>query len=494
MSVYLELENLNQLFRHLPHPPIIINDLSIATEDDKDDLKKMIYTRYDSDTMSTVPSCPCGATTGEYKLGMSCPVCPGVVTAPLEQDLQPTMWMRAPRGVLTFINPEVWMILTQVLKVSGFDVLQYLTDRSYHSKNRTPPVVAMIQAAGIERGYNNFIMNFDATIEFLLNLRAYRKHPKRDALIRMLKEYKDCIFCDHIPIPNKSLLVIEDTDTGSYAKQVFYPIVDAVQMIASIDYSEVTKDGELTRLRHFDTAAKERRTVKMMVNYTDFLFQYYKNELGTKPGVFRKHYFATRCHFSFRAVITSLTGPHRYDELHIPWGLAIGVFGVFLYNKLDRLGWSASAAQAFINGHADKYHPLLDKIFQELIAESKGGRGIPVTFCRNPSLSRGSFQKNYVTKVKTNPKIPTISMSILNVVPFNADFDGDAMGAMLLLDDVLSEDLDAHLPYMNAFDTNELETISGNVSIPKPVVAMIAEHVHRPDDRTDQSMMTSYLM
>lgn len=41
-----------------------------------------------------------------------------------------------------------------------------------------------------------------------------------------------------------------------------------------------------------------------------------------------------------------------------------------------------------------------------------------------PSLERGSVQLTRITKVKTDPAIPTVSISILIVKGLNADFDG----------------------------------------------------------------------
>ena len=60
-------------------------------------------------------------------------------------------------------------------------------------------------------------------------------------------------------------------------------------------------------------------------------------------------------------------------------------------------------------------------IFQELIAESPQGKGIHVLFNRPPSLEKGSVQHCVVTKIKTDPKIKSISMSTNITNPFNAD-------------------------------------------------------------------------
>ena len=135
--------------------------------------------------------------------------------------------------------------------------------------------------------------------------------------------------------------------------------------------------------------------------------------------------FGTRVHFSSRAVISSNTGVHKYDELWIGWGHGVTMLGLHLTNKLMRQhGMSPNQAEALLKEYTAKYHPLLDQLFQELINESRD-KGLWCIFERNPSLSRASTQRMKITRIKTDPNDPTITLSILAVKGFNADFDGD---------------------------------------------------------------------
>ena len=118
-------------------------------------------------------------------------------------------------------------------------------------------------------------------------------------------------------------------------------------------------------------------------------------------------------------MISSITRPHRYDEMEIPWGIGLSVFRIHLYNKLERHGYTPGEAVELLNMHAYKYHPLLDALLQQLIREAPDGR-IPCVLQRNPSLARASSQALYIVKVKTDPNDPTIGMSILIVKGPNA--------------------------------------------------------------------------
>jgi hypothetical protein len=152
---------------------------------------------------------------------------------------------------------------------------------------------------------------------------------------------------------------------------------------------------------------------------------------------------------------------------------------VFLDNKHcpKCRGYSAENAQAMINGYTHVYHPVLDEIFQELIADAYPYMGLPVIFQRNPSLARGSAQLFWVTKVKTNPADNTIGVSVLGISVSNADFDGDEMNVTYLDSKELVEKFKRLDPIYNVLDNNVPYQISGNLKLPAPVVATIANWV-----------------
>jgi len=48
----------------------------------------------------------------------------------------------------------------------------------------------------------------------------------------------------------------------------------------------------------------------------------------------------------------------------------------------------------------------------------------------SPSLLRGSMQLLYITKVKTDTAVRSISLSVLVLRNFNADFDGSCVAVV----------------------------------------------------------------
>lgn len=409
MPVYQELLDLNTIFHQLPEPPIIINDLANSSEDDKEAIKEMLTTRYSSDMITLLPSCSCGCTKGEFSIREICKYCGTVVKSSIETDIEPTVWFRKPYGVSKLIIPEVWIMLKERFKKSGFNIVQWLTDTTYRPNVKQPLVVSKIVEAGIQRGYNNFVENFDNIMSYLFSLKDFKRDGD-DYLQLLLRTKSKIIFSDHIPIPNKSLLIIEKTNVGVYVDPIIVKAVDAIGMLVSIDKNFHDQNPRV----------KENRTAKALSKLAEFYQQFYKTNLSPKSALFRRHVFGSRTNFAFRAVISSLTDAHAHNSIEVPWGVGITAFRPHIINKLMKMGMSLNQSIGFIISHVEKYHVILDNILKELITESPNGE-LHVIAQRNPSLLQGSALRVTVSKFKTNPHDHTVGLSIQVVTSLNAD-------------------------------------------------------------------------
>jgi hypothetical protein len=464
-------------YRRSKREKVIVNDLNDSTIDQRATIERLLYTRYEStDFLSNLPTCECTQSTGQWlaDAGVICSNCGTRVTNQLEQDLEPLVWMRKPKFVKGLINPNGWTMISTRFKLKGFDVIQWYCDVNYRPPRAIPEELNQVIAITKKypRGYNNFITNFDDIVRELLNLKVYRKSPQKkreetDALPQMIAMYRDCLFSDYLPLPNRALIVLEDTNLGTYSDSTLTVAVDAMYTMVNID----------SEMKGYNERQQENRTIKTIVSLAKFYSELYAKRIAPKEGIFRKHVYGTRSHWSFRGVIQSLTDQHDYDEVHISWGIGVSVLRLHLTNKLLRMSWTPTEIDKYLNEHAQKYSSLLDRLFKELIAESPY-KGIPIIFQRNPSLERGSAQAMFITKVKAEADVPTISMSILAVSGFNADFDGDQQNGTLCMDHVTTEDLQRLAPHMSTFGFDGVRTITRNLSIPKPVVTTISNWLH----------------
>lgn len=410
--IHQELEDFGKLFANLSTPPIIVNTMDTYSEEAKENIKRLIFTKYDSDVMSVVPRCDCGELTGHDNVGRVCGECQRVCGSQLESDITPILWMAPPQGVKALINPIIWIMASRIFRIDGVNVIRWMCDSSYQSPRKFPPILAQLEDMGITRGYNNFIDNFDKYMDMLIGMRRFRRNQNVKDFEWLIKNYRDRVLCKYIPLPNRSLMVVEERNDKRILDTTMIGLVDATLMMAGIDTP--VNAGLSVRVR-------ENRTAKVLNGLTEgFYNQYFYTNLNGKTGHVRKHMEASRLFYSFRAVISSITKVHNFEEIHIPWTIGVGALNTHLLNKLEKRGIRGIEAKNFLTAHALEYHPLIDEMFREIIADSEEG-GIPCMFCRYPSLMRASIQKFVITKVKTDVGDPTIGLSILDVVGFNAD-------------------------------------------------------------------------
>lgn len=468
----------DELFRGLSKEPKIINDIVEISEQDKENLNKLIYTQYSGDVLTNLPSCEFGCTTGGPRTGTTCSQCGTTVELHVERNIEPLVWIRAPQGVAGLINPIIWMQLKERFSrgdaKNPFEIIRWLCDTDYSPKIARPAVMEQVEALDLPRGLNNFIQNFDEIMAKLFSIRAFRvKGPFGDPLEEVLKRYRHCIFSQYMPVPNRTLLVVEDSNLGRFAEPVIPIAVDAALTMAGIDAS----------LKPLSVRTKENRTVKSLVLFAEFYERYYRDVVAQKEGVVRRHLIGTRNHWAGRAVIASITGVHEHDETHLPWGVAVAIARVHLASKLKRLGYGPIELARLLDAHANTYSPLIAQLLREFIAESPY-KGQPVTMVRHPSLGRGSILRMFWTHTHEDPDIMTIGLPINATPSLNADFDGDNMSVLLLNDVVAAEACAPLAPHMSTYSMAEPGKISDNPTISKPVVAMIANalHAHHPVD------------
>ncbi len=93
---------------------------------------------------------------------------------------------------------------------------------------------------------------------------------------------------------------------------------------------------------------------------------------------------------------------------------------------------------------------------------------------RNPSLDRLSAQCFFITYVKKDPNINTVSMSVMTLKGPNADFDGDELNMLLILDQYFYGGLCRLAPHHGVHDLQVPDKIARLNGLPGPVVSTIA--------------------
>ncbi|MFO5520891.1 hypothetical protein ACLBP3_30230, partial [Klebsiella pneumoniae] len=72
------------------------------------------------------------------------------------------------------------------------------------------------------------------------------------------------------------------------------------------------------------------------------------------------HMFGARLNATARAVITSISDPHDYDELHIPWGVGCQLLKYHLTNKLKaKFNMTTREAFSFVYENVLQYNQII---------------------------------------------------------------------------------------------------------------------------------------
>ncbi len=410
-------------FEKLKYTPLMINDYNVSNPEHKEILDRHLYTHYkETDTIEYSSSCACGAMTNVYDEDdeILCEICHTPATSTTDGPIHSYVWFRAPEGVDRLISPQMYSVIAPYLKVREYNFLEYFLDKDYNpdltriTAKETIRKINILHSRGLPRGYNNFIKHFDGIMEFLFEANIVDgTRQKREELWKFIQENKQYMFPKYLPIPSKLCFIVESTTSGIYIDK---PLLTALNTILLISKTELN-NVEIP----LDSRSVQRRTFKAIKQYAEFFDTYVKSRLAGKPGQWRRHHFGSRLHFTARGVITSISEPHDMNDLHIPWGVGLQLFKYHIINKLmNKHGFDYNRAINYVYGHVLKYDKLLDDIFKELIAESPEGR-ILCLLQRNPTLTRGSTQCFGITKIKTDPTVNTISMSVLVLRAPNAD-------------------------------------------------------------------------
>lgn len=484
-GVYPEIANHEATLARLRGTPIFINDIDTSTAEGQDKLDSLLYTKYDGGSISILPSCECGETTTVSKLNTYCPNCSTIVVPPSERPIESNLWIRAPDGVKALINPQMLIILSKAFTINGCNFLEWLLNPTYKNGTHNNLKLELFKAYNFPRGLNAFYDNFDDIVTALLDRSIFNgNNAKRLEVKLFIEQNRDRVFTRYIPIPNRILFITEKAITATYADKHMASALDAVRTI-----SDLNQHMEPPSIRRREYAA-----AKACLQLASYYVMQYKKIIGGKYGFLRKHLFGTRQAYSFRAVISSLHEAHRMDELHIPWGVAVGVFRKHLESKLLRRGYTPNEAVKLLFDHTLTYHPLLDTLFKEIIGDHPSGKGFPCYFLRNPTLDRLSGQLFHITLVKPDPNIKTVSLSLNVIAPMNADFDGDALGGLLILDKKMYERFERTSQHTGVLDLQKARTLSGKITLPKPVLAIYASWMHEPPADVEEAKLFKKLL
>lgn len=470
-GIYPVIEDFDKMFKNLSIKPMLANDLDLETDEGKQRFNDLVYTKYDGDVFSNVPACPCRKTSGGSRIHDNCIHCGYEVLPITEQTIEPIVWVRAPDEVPGFINLTIYRLLKARFTKSSFSVFDYILDPKYRPPKLNSKEERLIEAIVPTRGLVYFHKNFDEIMSKLCAIRHFVTAAKAASTMRFIDIHKHLIFCRYMPFPSKIGFIVEDVGDRTYVDPKMAPALDALICLGKV--------ASAKRISLYDLESRIARSSNKLCTY------YSGNEhlkIFDKKGVLRKLVYGVSPHFTFRTVITSNHKPHDHESLEIPWGSAVLTFKLHIANKLRKEKYTPNEILTLVYDNVLRTHHRIEKIFDELIAESPGGRGMMAGFTRFPSLKRGSTQGFYIDTIKRDPTQLSTSISVLTLVAPNADFDGDYMSGQLALDNVTARAFERLKPSTGFMDLKKVFGVSNHANIPAPVISTINARIEEGND------------
>lgn len=399
--------------------PIILNTFDLSDPAFIADLSEHIFT--EGSGADFIAKCQCGETEGNNKIGMTCPICGTIVSRSnlLDDDnLVCKNWVACPSELPNgWLAPKIYLNLATWLSYDK-GKRNYLDD----ILDVDTPIPFELQEVVQGKGFAYLYDNFDRIIDFFVhNHPTISKKPDTTAMRWCLELNREKVFCHYVPILNAAINPIISAEGTSQNKRRYSDItadhiLSAAISLSGLEFSPPRKN----RLKHV-----ERTTFKAFKDIITYVEEATSKYISTKKAIPRTHVFGSRFHWSFRAVVVPIVGPHDYYELHVPWQMAVNSLRVHLRGILCRkYNLSINEAVNKVRRALQIIDPDIKAIMDQLIEDSPFP-GLPCVWDRPPSIRDGSVMLKYWTKIKTDLEDACVSMTPTDVALPNADFDGD---------------------------------------------------------------------
>lgn len=401
----LELWNYEEMLQN--STPLQLGETMLLSKDQVADMIKETFATNEANSFSTnIPTCTCGMMSGSFYLGCVCPECGTTIEDVYVDKLKYKTHIHIPEPMPAVLHPTVYLMLCRIFKKSNIDKLL------------DPDAILPNRLDGFPQG-NLFREKFIETIDRLITMKSSNRDQISHDIHTFLGRYNDCIWVRDLPIMDSSLHSVSDTgDFCEYGDNVS-DILATIWLVSEMQYC--ISSGKV-----YNKTYVEHNTAIAYEYYMTYVETVLKDQLFGKDGMYRKHVLGTRCHFSFRAVISPRCGVHNSECITMPWRVAIAVYELELHNKLRKRGYNLMHSWQIIKQAEVSYDPLIDELFKELISESPFPEGLSVVFGRNPSLRPGAIYLLYVDEITTDVGNKTIGISSSIASAPNFDFDGDA--------------------------------------------------------------------
>lgn len=508
----LEMCNLDEYVRYSVDDVQFLNDVPVHDKESKEALRGRLVTTYgNDDSFSAIPSCLCDTPKMAINAGSICPTCHTRITSRISDDIQPEFWIRVDKTkIQKFIHPLAMLFFTggfsfgsgQGPSPNTHIFLRWLLSNNVILPDKLPrkinTMVAKVESMGIKRGLENIETEIDKIIDLLISNTT--NGAKANDLREFFTVNRQHILTEVMPFPPKALFALEDTPFKKYYDGVIDKALDAAFTFAK------GMPREPSPRDPGDLAAA-------MCAISEFNCDINSRVLTGKSKWLRRVCYGNRLNYTFRCVVTSEHGLHRRSTMRVPYPILVTLLKPRILAILEK-EMTLYDAKNFLAEWTTKRHEKIVNIVEEMIDNTpkitklsseeyvrrnpetgrcellplpskltsiknpKGGGGIPTASTRYPSLARGSTQNERIVGFADGD---TIQPSILDLVAWNMDFDGDNLTGTLGLDIKTAEDWEKLDGYYDIHSVAHPTNLKPNIRLMDAVISTIANWVEREE-------------
>lgn len=357
--------------------------------------------------------CRCGAFKSRQFEGEICPIC-GTKVEYKDSNINITGWISL--GENRIISPYYYQVLQSAIGKSVFPDIIYAKYKITTDGKRVKPTEEDLDVkpsspyAGI--GVDAFYNNYENILRYFMNIKK-----NKTSTIELLLKQKRNVFVSHIPIPSTLLRPQSVTADTFYFQSIDKLINTTFSLSENIkNCVDVERDYILQRLQ---TKVNE-------------MWKIYFNELNGKDGLIRGELLGGSLNFTSRNVIVPDPSLHD-DEIDLSYHTFLELFKYKIIYYLMRLEDITLSKAYYIWKKASNFDEKVYDIMM-FIVEKCDTR---VLINRNPTLNYYSMLLMKVRKVKKDGGDYALSVPLSILPGLNADFDGDILNLIGMVDSSL---------------------------------------------------------
>jgi DNA-directed RNA polymerase beta' subunit len=375
--------------------------------------------------------CDCGAFIGQDLIGQVCPRCKSEISLH-SLNFAYTGWIDLKGHKV--ISPVYYIILKRVL---GTNVLRMIlgdykckqnikyneNDKGIEEEKKqkragrvsqddiryilkkVPKTKHCYQGIGHDQFYERF--------EEIIAACAPKNNPEVDILLKN----KEAVFTSYIPLYSTAFRPVSKT-----SETKFYPKINKwFAMMVSVACRMENMVLDIEKIQALNYIQK---------CWLDAVEHVIKNEMSKKEGFVRSEIVGGSFTFSGRAVIT-LDISLDVDEVDLPYSMVITAYQYRLtYMLATRYNMTLEQAYLFVNTY--EKNDIIISLLDEIMAEGQW-----VMYLREPTNNLASIVLAKIRRYKIGDDTMSVPLEVLQAL--NADFDGDALDILFLLDKNLVE-------------------------------------------------------